>query len=180
MIMLFHFREKILFHQIKNGDEQAFTVFYNSYKDKIYRFVYFKVSDREKVKDLVEDTFIKIYDYIREGNEIDNFQALLYKIARNLIIDFYRTKKEEISLADAPETVSSFDLEKEVGYKVAVENVKKYLARIKSEYREAIHLYFFENLSLSEIADILGQSEGNVRVRIYRGIKQLKEVLKEK
>lgn len=180
MIMLFRLKEKILFHQIKNGDEQAFTVFYNTYKDRIYRFIYFKVSDQEKVRDLMEDAFIKIYDYIREGNEIDNFQAFLYKTARNLVIDFYRTKKEEISLTDAPETISSFDMEKEVGDKVAVENIKKYLNGIKPEYREAVQLHFFENFSFSEIADIIGQSEGNVRVRVYRGIKQLKEALKEK
>ncbi|MDD5172852.1 MAG: RNA polymerase sigma factor [Patescibacteria group bacterium] len=175
---MFHLREKILFHQIKNGDEQAFTVFYNTYKDRIYRFIYFKVSDREKVYDLVSEVFIKIYDYIKEGNDIDNFQAFLYKIARNLVIDFYRTKKEEISLTDAPETVSPINLEKEVGDKVAVENVKRYLNKIKPEYREAVHLHFFENFSFSEIADIINQSEGNVRIRVYRGIKQLKEVLR--
>ncbi len=172
--------EKILFHQIKNGDEQAFTVFYNTYKDKIYRFIYFKVSSKEKAQDLLGDTFIKIYDYIREGNDIDNFQAFLYKTARNLVIDFYRAKKEDISLDDAPEITSSVDMEKQVGDKIAVENIKKYLSCIKSEYREAVHLHFFENFSFSEIATIIDQSEGNVRVRVYRGIKQLKEALKEK
>ncbi len=176
---MFKIKEKILIHQIKNGDEQAFTIFYNSYKDKIYRFVYFRVSQPEKAQDLVGDTFIKIYDYIRQGHEIDNFQALLYKIARNLVIDFYRTKREEIPLEDAPEMISSDDLENEVNNRVKIDQVKKYLSQVKKEYQEVVQLHFFENFSFSEIAEIINQSEGNVRVRAYRGIKQLKKALKE-
>lgn len=172
-------REKILIHQIKNGDEQAFTFFYESYKDKIYRFIYFKTSDQEKAHDLMGDSFIKVYDYIKKGNEIDNFQALLYRIARNLVIDFYRTRREEISLEDAPETISPNNIEDEVGDRLKVAQIKKYLNNIKKEYREVVLLHYFDNFSFSEVAEIVGETEGNIRVRAYRGIKQLKKILKE-
>src|SRR6056297_3032720 len=91
-------KEKILLNQIKRGDEHAFGELYDKYKDDIYRFVYFKVSSEEKAHDLVNEAFLKIYDYLKKGKDIRNFRAFLYKIARNIVIDFYRTRKENISL----------------------------------------------------------------------------------
>src|SRR6056297_1917616 len=104
-------KEKILLNQIKKGDEHAFGELYDKYKDSIYRFVYFKVSNREKAHDLVNESFLKIYNYIREDKDIENFRAFLYKIARNSVIDFYRTRKDNISLDDSPDIESDIDIE---------------------------------------------------------------------
>ena len=171
--------EKILFHQIKKGDEQAFTVFYNMYKDKIYRFIYFKVSSEEKADDLVNDTFIKVFHYLRDGQEIENFQAFLYKTARNLVIDFYRTRRQEISLDQAQEITSDIDISKQVDDRMRVENINKYLSALKPEYIKVVRLHFFDELSFKEISEITGDSEGSVRMRAHRGIKQLKKALQK-
>ena len=172
--------EKILLRQIKNGDEQAFTLFYNSYKDKIYRFIYFKVSSEEKADDLVNDTFIKVFHYLRDGrDDIENFQAFLYKTARNLVIDFYRTRKEEVSLEDVKEVDSDIDISREVDNEIKVENINKYLSALKPEYIKVVKLHFFDELSFKEISEITGDSEGSVRVRAHRGMRQLKQLLKE-
>lgn len=174
---MFKFQEKIFLHQIKNGSEQAFAALYDTYRNKIYRFIYFKVSDGEKAQELANEVFLKVYDYTKEGREIDNFQAFIYKIARNLIIDFYRSKRDEVSIEEAPEIISSTDTVEEIDQKMAMDKVKKYLALLNSEYQEPVRLHYFEGLSFKEIAEIIGESEVNARMRAHRGIKQLKQLL---
>ncbi len=170
-------KEKILLNQIKKGDEHAFGELYDKYKDSIYRFVYFKVSNREKAHDLVNESFLKIYNYIREDKDIENFRAFLYKIARNSVIDFYRTRKDNISLDDSPDIESDIDIEDDADRMVKVKRIKKHLEKIKPKYREVVHLYYFEEFSFKEISKMIGESESNVRMRALRGIKSLKKLL---
>ena len=177
---MFKITEKILFHQIRNGDEQAFAIFYNKYRVKIYRFIYFKVSSEEKADDLTNDTFTKVFRYLRDGQEIENFQAFLYKTARNLVIDFYRTRKEEVSLENAKEIEADIDSSKEVDDKMKIETINKYLSNLSPEYIKVVQLHFFDELSFKEIAEITGDSEGSVRMRAHRGMSKLKKQLKER
>lgn len=170
--------EKILLYQIKKGDEAAFARFYNAYRVNIYRFIYFKVSDEEKAQDLTNETFLKIFNYLQDGEKIVNFRALLFKVARNLIIDFYRTRRAQIPIEEAPEIISSTDTVQQVDQNLAMDNLKKYLSSLKPEYQEVVRLHFFDGLSFLEIAKATGLSEGNARMRAHRGIKQLKKRLK--
>jgi len=170
--------EKLLIHRIKNGDEQAFALFYDKYQPKIYRFIYFKISDQEKARDLVNDTFIKIFDYLRDGQGIDNFQAFLYKTARNLVIDFYRVRREEVSLEDAPEIASESDSGKEMDKKLAIKNLRRCLAKLDPAYQESVFLHFFNGLSFKQVAEALNITSANARQRAHRGLKQLKSIVK--
>lgn len=172
--------EKILLRQIKKGDEQAFTTFYNTFRSDIYRFVYFRVSNDDKANDLTNEIFIKIFDYIKTGEDIENFRAFVFKTARNIVIDFYRTRKDEISLDKAPEIPDDQETDIRVDKNIQIQNIKKYLDKIKPEYAQAVKLRFFDELSFIEIANILGQSEANVRMRAHRGIKQLRKALTSK
>jgi len=174
--------EKILIQQIKKGDEQAFAQFYNTYKDKIYSFIYFKVSSKEKADDLVNDTFLKVYRYLKddEAYEVENFQALLYKTARNLVIDFYRTRKQYISLENAKEIKADIDIDKEIDDKIKIEIINKHLSTLKPEYIKVVKLHLFDELSFKEIAEITGDSEGSVRMRAHRGMVQLRKVSKKR
>ena len=88
--------------------EQKFLKAYDEYSDAIFRHCYFRVSDREKAKDLTQDTFTKTWEYVLKNGEVTDLRAFLYKVANNLIIDTYRKKKED-SLDDMMEN-SSFDI----------------------------------------------------------------------
>jgi len=170
--------EKILVHQIKNGDEQAFALFYNKYQQKIYRFICFRVSDQEKAQDLVSDTFIRVFDYLRDGREIKNFQAFLYKTARNLVIDFYRSRRDEVSLEDAPEVISEEDMREQADEKLVIENIRKHLSEIEPIYQDPVLLHFFDGLSFKQVAEVLDITQTNARQRAHRGFKKLKSVVK--
>ena len=174
---MFKITEKILFHQIRNGDEQAFTIFYNKYRVKIYRFIYFKVSSEEKADDLTNDTFTKVFRYLRDGQEIENFQAFLYKTARNLVIDFYRTRKEEVSLENAKEIEADIDISKNLDTKLDIENIAKAVKKLPDNYKEIIILRFINNFSFDEISEATGKSHGSCRMLAHRGLKRLREIL---
>jgi len=176
---MFRIFERVLVQQIKKGDEQAFAQFYNAYKAKIYAFIYFKVSDQEKAHELTNEVFMKAFRYLKnnESHKIENFQALLYKIARNLVIDFYRTRRQNVSLEAVSEIVSKEDVSKRIDDKLNIEKVAKAVKQLPEDYREIIILRFIDGLSFSEISHSTGKSLGSCRMLVYRGIKKIKNII---
>lgn len=158
--------------------QPQFMEAYDLYADALFRYCVLRVSDRELAKDMVQETFFKVWGYIADGQEIDNMRAFLYRVARNLAIDFYRKKK-----------TSSLEMLEESGYafaeSVETENPERvFLGReiitmvrsLDEKYRDAIILRYVEDLDIKEIASVLGESENTVSVHIHRGLKKLKSV----
>lgn len=161
--------------------KENFIQAYEEHSDAIFRFCLYKLYfDREKAKDLMQQTFTKTWDYISEGKEIDNLKAFLYKTARNLIIDYHRKKKEQ-SLENILDSGRQFgdSSTEEIHDKIEVEKYKKLMQDLDEKYREAVMLRYVEELKPQEIAEILDISVNNVSVRIHRGLKKLKELIKQ-
>ena len=177
-------KEKLLLLRLKKKDPDAFGEIYDLYVSKIYRFIYFKVSSVEEAEDLTSEVFLKTWQYVSDGKEIENLNAILYKIARNIVIDFYRDRAkkeilEEELLVKAEVEVKKGELEK-LQMNLDLKDIEESLRELKDEYREIIVLRFIEELSISEIALILEKSKGAVRVLIFRALETLKEVLENK
>lgn len=176
-------KEKILLSKIKaHKDADAFGELYNLYVEKIYRFIYFKVSSQEEAQDITSETFLKTWEYINKEERIENFKALLYKIARNLVISSYRKRsKSEILMEDnLDEIMDERSKEKFINRaesKLELQNIEKNLRKLKDEYREIIILKYIEGFSTSEIAKILEKPNNNVRVLTHRALKALKEIM---
>ena len=79
---------------IKGNHEERFLKAFEEYGDALFRHAFLRISDREKAIDVVHDTFTKVWTYVRNGHEIDQFRPFLYKVLNNLIIDTYRKAKE--------------------------------------------------------------------------------------
>jgi len=167
----------------------AFVEAYDLYVDKIYRFVFYKVSSAEDAQDLTSAVFLKAWNHIRENSLTDykTLPALFYKIARNTVIDHYRkTAKEQANIAlsnpdnelDLPDKSQDSAVRFALASDLAAVNEK--LAELKDEYREVIVLRYIDELSIGEIAEILEKSNGNVRILIFRALKALRELLEEK
>src|SRR6185369_164461 len=77
--------------------EREFLEAYDTYADALYKHCFFRVYSATRAEELVQDTFMKTWDYLAKGKDIENLRAFLYKTANNLIIDYSR-KKREISL----------------------------------------------------------------------------------
>ncbi len=178
--------EKLLIYKIRKNDRQAFVKAYDLYVDQLYRFIYFKVGNREEAEDLCSAVFLKTWNYIlRDGlKDYKTLKALLYKIARNLIIDHYRKNKDSRTVSlDGGSEIDVIDekqnVEEKMDLKTDIFVLETKLPELKDEYREAIILRFVNELSIKEIAEILGKPKGGVRVLIFRALRALRELLEK-
>ena len=158
---------------------EQFVKAYDDLSDAIFRHCYFRIGDRERAKDLMQETFTKSWQYISQGTPVENLKSFLYKVANNLIIDEYR-KKKELSLDRLQEQGfdPGFDDRNRTQNKIDAQFVINKINLLDEKYREVVLMRYIDDLAPKEIAKILGESENNISVRIHRGLKQLKEVLK--
>jgi RNA polymerase sigma-70 factor (ECF subfamily) len=161
-----------------HGAEDAFSEAFALHKDEIFRHCYFIVFEREQALELMQEAFMKTWEYIAAGHDIDNIRAFLYRTASNLCFNFKR-KKHETSLEALQE--EGFDppsedekLKRDI---VAEDQVMAVLRQIDEPYRTALSMRFIEGLPPAEIGAIIGESANTVSVRLTRGLKQLRSLL---
>jgi len=175
------YSEKLLVHKIQqNGDTDSFAILYDLYIQKIYRFTYLKLGNREEAEDITSEVFLKTWNYLIANKDqvVKSFSGLIYKIARNTLIDFYRQNSQsEISLEDLGDIRVDTKIVKQLGDKQEVQRIFRTLQKMKREYQEVILLKHVEELSTSEIAEILQKNTTNVRVTLHRALKILKKLL---
>ena len=180
--------DKLLYLRLNKKDKEAFVKTYDLYFDQIYRFVYFKVSGKEDAEDLTSVVFLKTWGYVQDKSIKDykTLKALLYKVARNSVIDYYRTKSreaEQVSIdserveIDLPDKQQ--DIHKDIEISDDYKQITEKLFELKEEYREIIVMRYVNELSIGEIAVSLDKSKGNVRVTLYRALKALRSIAKE-
>lgn len=171
--------EKLLVYKVvSNRDTEAFAKLYDFYIEPIYRFVFFKLSNKEDAEDISSEVFLKTWDYlIEKPKEIISFRQLVYRIARNKVIDVYRerAKKLECSIDTIQSALVGNDLRIDIEAKEEQQKLLSTIKKLKHEYQEVIQLRYIEGLSTKDIAGILDISVTNVRVIIYRATKKLKE-----
>ena len=162
---------------MKREMEERFIKACEENADALFRYSFFKVSDRELAKDLVQETFMRTWNYIAQGHEIENLRAFFYRTLTNLIIDEYR-KNKPLSLDKLFE--GGFDLKAEelegLENRLDGEMALKILDKIGRPYADVIYLKYVEDLSNGEIAKALGETENGVAVKIHRGLKKIKEI----
>jgi RNA polymerase sigma-70 factor (ECF subfamily) len=160
-------------------NENDFIKSFDEYSDQIFRFCLSKTSKREVAEDLTQEAFMNTWQAVRKGLVIDNVRAYLYATARNLVIDYYRKKKTS-SLDEMME--GGFD--KEDSYatgavsQTEVNFVVKEINNLEEKYREPTYLRLVEGMGPGEIAELLGENENTISVRINRGVKKVREALK--
>jgi len=178
-------KEKILLLRLQKRDPEAFAQLYDLYVASIYRFILFKVPTRQDAEDLTSEVFLKTWQYIGEaGNNVGNFRSLLYASARNLVVDFYRRRSQGEMIGDEEVLLQLEDSRQQnflnqIDAKADVKNLESCLRRLKDEYRDVIILRFLDELSISEIAEVLNKSKGSVRVLIHRALKVVKELISQ-
>ncbi|MBI2515030.1 sigma-70 family RNA polymerase sigma factor [Candidatus Wolfebacteria bacterium] len=176
--------KNLIKHAIK-GEAQAFGLLYDHYQPQIYRFIYLKVGLREEAEDLTHQVFLqgfeKIIEYRFEGFP---FSSWLYRIARNEIIDYYRTKKIHIDLEEVVnnelEETGDDDLSKIIDQNLDLARVEEALRCLNQIEQDIVILRFVEELSPDEVARILEKKPENVRLLQHRAIQKLKKTLNVK
>lgn len=180
------FKNKQTLSRLKSRDKEVFTEVYDANVADIHRFVYFKIGSREEANDLTSIIFLKTWDHIQKNTLEDakTLRALLYKVARNAIIDYYRERgsQKPISLDDEQNPV---DIAADMSQSDKIDDdqdLKRIISKLpflKEEYREIIIMRFINDLSLEEISDISQKSRGNVRVLLHRALTALRELIED-
>ena len=165
--------------QAQKGDKEAFGSLYDHYLPKIYRYVLFKVSRTEEAEDLVHEVFLSAWQNIGGYKERGfPFSSWLYQIARNAVIDFYRTSKKNVQIEMVSEDLLKInpagpeimDINLEIG------RLKGAIKFLKPEYQDVLIMRFIEELPHEEVAATLGKSQGAVRIIQHRALKELKSI----
>jgi len=158
--------------------EDHFLQAYDAHSDAIFRYCYYRVYDRERAIELMQETFTKVWSRISDGYEIQNHRAFLYTTARNLIIDYSRKKKEQSleMMQDKgfdPAHTDHATFDERLDGKRAIER----MSELDDQYRDVVYMRYVEGLKPKEISEIIGETQNVVSVRIHRGLKQLKLIL---
>ncbi len=171
-----------LIERAKRGEVEAFGCLYERYLESIYRYIRTRVAEDRTAEDLTETVFLRSYESLSRYKEKGlRFSAFLYQIARNLLVDHYRQKEEELPLESADQiSVSPSRIDDIIVIQDQVDRLRVGLEALPEEYREIIRLRVLLELSTTECAQWLGRSEGAVRVLLHRAMKALKrQVVKD-
>ncbi len=161
---------------------QQYEDIYSKYSDKIYKYVYLNVSDPYLSEDITSEVFLRVWKKWATIRT-DYIQALLYKIAKNIIVDFYRKKKnrKQVSLEDSVEKGIEpfYDTEfvEQIQRDDNIAMLTKQLNLLPQNLKDVLVLRFINDMSAREVGEILQISEVNVRVLQCRAIKKLREVV---
>lgn len=168
--------EHELISECQNGNLQSFAGLYEQYVEKVYGFVFHKVFNRQHAEDITANVFHKALEKIESFDpEKAKFSTWLFAIARNAVIDFFRTSRRNIPLEDMWDLPSDENVEQEAEIQLLFEKLQKKMQMLSAEQREILMLRFWQGYSFPEIADILGKSEASVKMATTRSVRKLKE-----
>ncbi len=173
--------EKNLIEKAKQGDSACFGILYNNYLPQIYRFILLKVNSKTEAEDLTHEVFLNAWQNLPKYKDQGfPFSSWLYQIARNRTIDHFRTKKPIASIdafaEEKIELVNTNNLNIDDFLQIGL--IKSAIHELKEEHQNVLIMRFIEDMSPAQIANILGKSEGAIRLIQHRAILELRELLK--
>lgn len=173
-------QEVQLIQKAVSGDADAFARLYDAYIDEVYRFVFYRVNEEQTAEDLTSHVFLKAWDNL-DRYEIRGlpFKSWLFQIARNAVIDYYRTRKETVPLE--PTAISKPDpaanVAKEVEQRLESEWLRGLLQHLTDDQKEVLTLKFIHGLSTKDVAKLLGKRQGAIRALQMRGLQALADII---
>lgn len=160
------------------GDSEAFSVLYERYVKRIYNYIYYRTGNQHDAEDLTERVFFRALSHIHNyRNRGLPFSAWLYRIAHNLVANWYRDTKrrKEVPLEDHAYTISHGDHpETAVVKDQEIETLMAALRQLPIDRQNLLILKFVERLSNEEIAQILGRTEGAIKSLYHRTLISLR------
>lgn len=161
------------------GDAHAFGLLYDRYHGMIYRFVAVKIGRREDAEDITHQVFLAAWQNIRNYRDLGHpFSSWLYRIARNQVVDHYRSRKNsEISLDtnDFENLLAPIAERLDTSQKFMIRKVLEEIRLLKPEYQDVLMMRFVEDMSVKDTASAMHRSEGAVKVLQHRAMKELQK-----
>lgn len=168
-----------LIEAFQEGDEFAFVSLYNRYKGPVYAFCVKMLLNKELAQDVLQETFLRVYENRERLMNSSSFKAWLFTIARNQCLNQMRRMHTQVPLQ--PETERKMDVQigetpiskLEKSERIAM--VNHFLAQLKPDYREVLILREYQNLTYEEIAAITRSTLSAVKSRLFKARRKLAE-----
>ncbi|OGF21301.1 hypothetical protein A2316_02035 [Candidatus Falkowbacteria bacterium RIFOXYB2_FULL_38_15] len=183
MHVLRQFKEAIWLQKLNKGDKEVFSQCYDFYAPKLYRHVFYRLGSKELAEDMVSEVFKKTWEFLVDSDKkIDNLRAFLYRVANNLIIDYYRSKARQPILIDETLEAQLGDEGSEaekIGSRFEIGQVLKSLEELSKETRDILIWRYVDELSISEISNLSGKKKNAVYVSIHRALREAQKIIKK-
>jgi len=173
--------EAMLVERAIGHDAEAFGRLYDMHVDRVYRHIYYRVSNEADAEDITQQVFLKAWQAIDRYKKMASpFIAWLMTISHNLVVDFYRTRKDKAYLeaevladdsAPSPERTAEASFEQQ--------RLRRAILQLGGDEQQVVILRFIEDFEFAEIASLLKKKEGNIRVILHRALVKLRNILEK-
>lgn len=159
----------------KSRQQRVLAVAHHDYEKGLNVHAFFKVRDSAVSEDLVQDTFLKTWGYLVRGGKVDVMKAFLYHVLNDLVVDEYR-KHKTVSL----DLLLEKGFEPSDGHSSRLFNILDgraaalLIGRLPDKYQKVMHMRYVQDLTLTEMSLITGQSKNAMAVQVHRGLEKLK------
>lgn len=166
----------LAYRVFQSKDAQAFEALFDMHSAKVRGFLRAKLPRPEDADDLTGETFLRAWEYMTAA-EVEKPLALLFRISRNLIADFYRKHQESASLEAAAQVSTGKDLARQVADREEVAALRQKIASLREEFAEVLTMHYELEMKPREIASVLGKTPNSVRILLFKAKRALQEIL---
>ncbi len=176
------YNEKELLERLAGGDAMAFTLLFQTYKDKLYSFILHLSGSTTTAEDALQEVFLKIWQNRSDMLQVDNFQAYLFRMAQNRALNVFRRQSLESlilkKINDQQQASSNFN--EPLSGKETQALLQKALDRLPPQQRKVFELSRNQDFTYQEIAEQLNISTSTVRNHMVQALKSLRDYFKLK
>ncbi|MDR1402583.1 MAG: sigma-70 family RNA polymerase sigma factor [Tannerellaceae bacterium] len=171
------------------GENAAFDILLDRYKNSIHSYIYFIVRNRDLTEDIFQETFVKVIMTVKQGRYTENgkFKAWITRIAHNLIIDYFRQERSENTVSNDDVEVDLFNniklcdgtIEDNIVRNQVLSDIRKLIQHLPDSQREVLEMRYYQDLSFKEIADLTGVSINTALGRMRYAILNMRRLATE-
>ena len=172
------------------GNNSAFDILLNRHQDRLFNYIYFVVRSKEVAEDLFQETFVKAIVTLQQGRYTNDgkFAAWITRIAHNLVIDQFRTERNENTVSNDETEIDLFNdarfsegnIENRMVNDQVLKDVRMLIDELPDCQREVVYMRYYQDLSFKEIADITGVSINTALGRMRYAVLNLRRIATEK
>lgn len=169
--------DKNLIKGLKRGKQEAYYELINTYGNQMLRTCFLMTRDEKEAEDIVQETFIRVFKYIKGFKGDSSLYTWIYRISQNVLKDRMKLKVIEIPYEDYhmdPDNPEDLTIDK-----IDRELLRKELDNLSFIYKQVLVLFYFEDRSIKEISEILEEKEGTIKSKLSRGRILLKAALEK-
>ncbi len=160
----------------KAGELKCISTLFDRYHVRLYNYFFQQTRDKGQSEDLTQNVFERIIKYRKKYREKKNFTSWIYAIARNVHMDLYRKKRFDLPGNDKVQRLAEVPNEDETIESLHDNRLKLAMAQLRQDEQQILWMTRFEKMKYAEVAEVFECSEGAIKAKVHRTMKNLKEV----